>query len=586
MSFKEALQILGLKSNFTKEELKKAHRRLSFKYHPDRNKAPEATKKMKEVNVAYNILAISLEENQNGIDLNTYKEIKVTKLEEILTFDLSQVDKEMSSEIKNIIIDMQYTLVVFKHMTVFKDKQSIDIEFAYAIQKIKNYFKEWKNQFYKEFYIDENEVRENINYDCNVKEFYDNLLKIKEKYSKETKIKKQLEEETNKYKNYAGYEKLEILIEICIKNTLFNIKKNKFQNIEQEIQKMHQQITTEVFEAYYTLKRKITELDVIVDAINDEKIKNKYTTLKEKFQQGQAFVNIENDIEKLENLIAEYQKKQGYMEANGSKINDIYQSLINRYVDNIKNYNIATEYSSINNLNKFLNEVLQVFNQGIEETKELDYFNLFNGITFKRIADDSKILKIITNLLKTQKTNKSNIYIKVTDEYTQDSSFFYYFDEENMIMYKDDYPNIGQRKITQEEFETEYVSIEKFLEQAIFVGEYRRKLHIPIKYLYKTDKTALYFYNDKFCITSEKHFSILTRFASTNPKDPTFEPFKDKKYVCEMIEKQVKARVEQYKKQQSKQANSYSLDKRIFGEPQYNDNDPYGYNESPHKKRR
>lgn len=35
MDFQKAISILGLKSNFTEEELKKAHRRLSMKYHPD-----------------------------------------------------------------------------------------------------------------------------------------------------------------------------------------------------------------------------------------------------------------------------------------------------------------------------------------------------------------------------------------------------------------------------------------------------------------------------------------------------------------------------------------------------------------------
>jgi curved DNA-binding protein CbpA len=35
MTIEQALKLLGLKPNFTKQELKKAYRRLSKQYHPD-----------------------------------------------------------------------------------------------------------------------------------------------------------------------------------------------------------------------------------------------------------------------------------------------------------------------------------------------------------------------------------------------------------------------------------------------------------------------------------------------------------------------------------------------------------------------
>ncbi len=49
--------VLNVPSNASKEEIKKAYRRLALKYHPDRNKSPEATEKFNEISEAYAVLS-------------------------------------------------------------------------------------------------------------------------------------------------------------------------------------------------------------------------------------------------------------------------------------------------------------------------------------------------------------------------------------------------------------------------------------------------------------------------------------------------------------------------------------------------
>ena len=49
-------QILGVDENADENEIKKAYRTLSLKYHPDRNKSEEATEKFKLINEAYETL--------------------------------------------------------------------------------------------------------------------------------------------------------------------------------------------------------------------------------------------------------------------------------------------------------------------------------------------------------------------------------------------------------------------------------------------------------------------------------------------------------------------------------------------------
>jgi len=56
MDVEESARILEVSVNINKEDLKKKFRKLVMKYHPDRNKSLDATKKFIEIKEAYETL--------------------------------------------------------------------------------------------------------------------------------------------------------------------------------------------------------------------------------------------------------------------------------------------------------------------------------------------------------------------------------------------------------------------------------------------------------------------------------------------------------------------------------------------------
>lgn len=69
--------VLELENTATQDDIKKSYRKLSMRWHPDRNKAPEATEKFKEISTAYAILSdpnkrSEYDRKKDGLDMSAF----------------------------------------------------------------------------------------------------------------------------------------------------------------------------------------------------------------------------------------------------------------------------------------------------------------------------------------------------------------------------------------------------------------------------------------------------------------------------------------------------------------------------------
>jgi molecular chaperone DnaJ len=102
-------EILGLPEHATREEVRSVYRKLALRYHPDRNKSPEAVEKFKEISKAYDEVCAFLDEEaedvplqDDGIDSSAQIPNPTTPLTEQVTYRLVLRDGE-----KNLRTELQ-----------------------------------------------------------------------------------------------------------------------------------------------------------------------------------------------------------------------------------------------------------------------------------------------------------------------------------------------------------------------------------------------------------------------------------------------------------------------------------------------
>lgn len=113
-------EILGVDKNATEEELKKAYRTLSKKYHPDLNADPEAEKKFKEINEANQIL--SNPEKRKVYDMTL--ENPASETHDFNFDDLTKEQKEFAEFLKKRVALENFVKLKLGYINIILDAKS------------------------------------------------------------------------------------------------------------------------------------------------------------------------------------------------------------------------------------------------------------------------------------------------------------------------------------------------------------------------------------------------------------------------------------------------------------------------------
>ena len=358
MTFNKALSVLGIDNTYTKSSLKNAYKKLKEKYEQDmqyyfrfkEDKYKNAENKLEELEIAYKTLKEVIT-NNNSIDessiINIHKEAKTHLLEEYKIYlkkytiknsktltdkdyeYLIEYDKEIKSVIKTFL-SQEYNTIA-----------EIDNAALNSLNAIKRIFKQLELDFYQIRHVDRSEITETINYNCNLNEFYNQLLKLKDKYSYETKLYERVEAVDNFRAwscdcDYNAAAKAEIaLLKEKTYNRLVNLLEGHriiTENDEKHIREYLNDLRKEIERAYdacINLHTKIITLEILA---KDAEVREEYKKLRDNFNRGQLIEKTMNEIESFK-LFAitkdeKYKIKDEPLEENNDSKNDDLPVLI------------------------------------------------------------------------------------------------------------------------------------------------------------------------------------------------------------------------------------------------------------------
>ncbi|MEM2856493.1 MAG: J domain-containing protein [Candidatus Nitrosocaldaceae archaeon] len=116
-------EILGVDRNASKDEIKQAYRKLALKYHPDRNKSPDAAERFKEISEAYAVL--SDDEKRKIYDTYGYEGLSGRYTQEDIfknvEFDLEEIFKDLGFGFGNIFDNL------FRREFKRREREVIDV---------------------------------------------------------------------------------------------------------------------------------------------------------------------------------------------------------------------------------------------------------------------------------------------------------------------------------------------------------------------------------------------------------------------------------------------------------------------------
>lgn len=249
MTRQEMINLLGLKPNYTEQELKKAYRKSARDNHPDLHPGDKVKEqRFKDINNAHEELKKKFGNKKNQGTF--YEDYKNKGNEEI---ELKRYKNEVSKELIDKL-GCDDSFLKYEEFTNFKKNLEKNLKFALAsvlgalaisrtISEIKrvydsflkvyeNELKKFVNVYFENNYINENEVEETIDYSASLNDFFTKLLKINKKYNNESQYINKIKASVNEYLNNPLYGALKDMIHVQLNRCLSSAKISKYKDLD------------------------------------------------------------------------------------------------------------------------------------------------------------------------------------------------------------------------------------------------------------------------------------------------------------------------------------------------------------------
>ena len=530
MNKEKALRILGLTEPFTKEELIKRYRILVKENHPDYH--PDKTEIMQEINYAKEYL----EKNYtfSSTELIEYKKKKLEEFKKFVSLNMSEYSKCFLKFKKDIEWLFKYLNDELVNNNTIDFKEGIDSVFNTAFFTLEKYFKDLKYDYFNENYIDDNNI--SINYDCNVQEFYDQLLKIKYSYSREVQFIIKITEAIQKYSSYIGYSILEEEIDLEAEKIIAKCKASKYRNQDNYINEFNNNIDI-LFKKYFDMLSKINAMEEYFEnmysnevltiiyslyssSISIEDISKNSGMNKKEIKLYCELIKIKNRLLKpinkiqeceisLNNIKDEYNNimKINELKLNEKEINEIYNRVLYRYHSVLSGLSPIDNFKEKEKMADILRKVFEIFELVVNGSLSLDSLYMLDNITFVNFENDNELLsKIKPN--GSVKDNSISIYVdfRIGRLKVSKNDKCYYFADIGEIL--------SDFTINNKEFYG-CITIEEYLEKANYLGlrtimtRNLKKYSELVDYLYEYNEFVI-FRNQKgnFEWTTSKNAAI------------------------------------------------------------------------------
>ena len=353
--------------------------------------------------------------------------------------------------------------------------------------------------------------KDNINYDCSIKELFNQLESLTHRYilAEIRKVKDLVNKSILKYKNYEYYNELKSFITNIANDYTNKIIKNITKSSELILQM--QNLIESYFAKYQKNLKKVNSLDKDAEFIELVKIL-KQNLLSANFEPLYQAVCQKIDIKK---NAKRYNEKKDYLE-------NLYQDLKNKISHSLA---INKDRYYFQYLKQLENYISKIYNKAQKGLINIELLDLIKNISLKNPLADLKILQAIESNISFIPQN--NIYINGT----QNNPYFATLNYLNGEFVMNHFTNqeIVSEPVKLEEISSKFMLLEELISKGDYIGK-RFAKDLIILYIYKG--YILYLDSEGRINITKSYFDIKTN-GSVN------EIFKNKKYLLSVISNQL-----------------------------------------------